>query len=317
MIGLILFAYGAPESMDQLKDYYTHIRYGKEPSEQDLQKAIERFQRAGTAESLGTITKRQAASLKDLLQDLLDEEVRAYTAYKHTPPFVEDTVNQMVRDGVSKIVTLLITPLESRTGSMLYQLKVRQTLEQLNVSIPIIHVDQWHLHPRYLEVLADRVRSAVQWLPSSIRQESTVVFTAHSQPGKPERHITYTTQFAELAEAIANRLELPHWRTAYRSAGEKGEWIGPDVKEIIHEEADAGRKGIVTCDLLSMTSNVEALEDIGYDLRPLCDERGMLLVRSEFLNDAYDFMKALSHIVGQRIPDTWKKVHYEREGDFA
>lgn len=306
MIGLILFAYGAPESIDHLKEYYTHIRHGSAPSEQEMSATIRSYHRIGTADTLGAITKRQAAALAQLLQSRVGEEVRGYAGFKHTPPFVEDTVRQMVRDGVDRIVTMAMTPLNSRTGTMLYRKKVDQTLEQLNESIPVVHVENWHLHPLYLDVMTDRVKTAVQWLPEDARMNCTVIFTAHSQPGKLERHEIYATQFEELSEGVADRLRMPHVRfaKAYRSAGTKGEWLGPDVKEVIEDEARSGTKGIITCDLLSMTSNIEAVYDIGYDLQPICEEAGMILIRTEFPNDSFDFMHAVSCIIEENIAES-------------
>ncbi|MGG3889422.1 ferrochelatase [Metabacillus fastidiosus] len=301
MIGVIIFAYGAPSSIDDLEEYYTNIRYGKIPSVEDMEAAKERFRQTGTADLLGAVTERQAQALSHSLQHIFIEKVKVYTAYKHTPSFVEDTVEKMVQEGVTYVITLPLNPLYSKTGTGLYQRKVHKALEKMGISIPVLDINHWHTHPELVTVIANRLEIAVNWLPGNVHNETAVIFTAHSQPGKPETHKIYSEQFLELAQSIAKKLQLKTWKIAYRSAGSHGElWSGPDIKEVIRDEAGKGRRGIVTCDLLSLTANIEVLYDIGYDCQKLCKELGLEFNRAELLNDSYDFIIALTNIVKER-----------------
>ncbi|WP_307330871.1 ferrochelatase [Evansella vedderi] len=302
MIGVIIFAYGAPGSLDNLKEYYTHIRHGNAPSEEEMAAVKEQYRNIGTTDLLGSITERQAEALTHSLQPYFEEEVKVYTAFKHTAPFVEDTVLQMVNEGVSQVITFPIKPLYSKTGTGLYQIKVRKALAKLGSTIPVLDVDHWHLHDEFVSVMAKRVKTAVKWLPSHIRNETTVIFTAHSQPGKPETYKEYSEEFTELGKSIANQLQLKNWRIAYRSAGSHEDlWSGPDVKDVIQEEGKKGIKGVVACDLLSVTSNIEVLYDIGYDCQLLCKRMGIEFIRTEIPNDSYDFIMALTTIVKERV----------------
>ncbi|WP_010275162.1 ferrochelatase [Paenibacillus senegalensis] len=304
MIGIIIFAYGAPNSVDDLESYYTHIRYGKKPTAEQLEAARQRFARTGTADLLGAVTQRQAQALELLLKPYFTEPLRVYTAFKHTPPFAQDTVSRMVEEGVTRILTLPISPLYSKTGAGQYQRKVHKALTRQCQGEPIavIDVDKWHNHPAFVRVMSKRVNTAVQWLSEQARLQSVVIFTAHSQPGAAESHERYHSEFAELAQLIAQALGLSRWTTAYRSAGAKAElWSGPDVKEVIQTAAANGIRGIVTCDLLSVTANIEALFDMGFDCQELCQKLNLEFVRTEFLNDSFDFMNALAAIVRERL----------------
>lgn len=302
MIGVVIFAYGAPESVDDLPSYYTHIRYGKEPSDQQMEAVFKRYTRTGTADLLGAVTKRQAHALQMLLQPYFAETLRVYTAFKHTAPFVEDTAARMIEEGVTSVVTLPITPLFSKTGTGQYQGKVHKALTRRGANIPVFDVDGWHNHPSLVTVIANRVKTAFQWLSAEARQRSTVIFTAHSQPGLSQSHERYHREFKELAGLIAQELQLNHWAAAYRSAGPAADlWSGPDVAEVIRAEAEKGACGIVTCDLLSLTENIEALFDIGFHCQALCQELNVEFVRVEFLNDSFDFMNALAQIVRERV----------------
>ena len=71
----------------------------------------------------------------------------------------------------------------------------------------VIDVDDWNTHPELVAVLVDRVQSAYEWLPASIRPNTKVLFTAHSQPINPNVNQVYIKQFTELASAITKQLD--------------------------------------------------------------------------------------------------------------
>lgn len=308
MIGIILFAYGGPKSIDDLLDYYTNIYHGKVPSEERMESVREKYRHIGEGNLLGAITRRQGLALEHALQPYFKEKVKSYVAFKYTPPFIEDTVKKMAEDGVDKIITFPIKPLYSKMGIRFYQRQVRKTLEELQLDLPIVDIEHWHEHEDFIKVIASRVQDAIDWLPNNLTQEESIIlFTAHSMPGLAKTHQVYIDQFTQLAELVAKELNLTDWDLAFRSLGEKKEmWIGPDVSEVIRKKAEQGYKGIVACDLLSVTSNLEVLYDIGFDLQDLCNELGVEFVRATFLNDSYDFIQVLKKLIIEIVAEEAK-----------
>ncbi|GIN71876.1 ferrochelatase 2 [Bacillus sp. J14TS2] len=302
MIGLITFAYGAPTSLDDLSSYYAHIHGGKPLSAEKLEEMKNQFRRWGVADTLGSITKRQIKALASVIQPHFSEPVQGYTAYKHTSPFVEETVTQMIADGVTKIITIPFKPVHTKSGNIYYQTLVRNALRKLKVDIPVNHIEQWHHHPSFIKIFRDRVKTAWDWLPHSIQNNSLVIFTAHSLAGKAETRQAFEKQLLELANSIVDPLSLPKWRIAYRSAGShEGLWSEPDIQEVIKEEANRGCQGIIVCELLTVTENIEALFDIGYNVQDLCRELDIEVFRTPMHNDSFDFIKTLEEIVIEQI----------------
>lgn len=306
MIGILTFAYGAPASMDDLEAYYTHIHKKKAQSPEKIEQMKEQFRQIAVGDTLGSITKRQIKALETTLQFHFKETVKGYAAYKHTSPFVEDVVEQMINDGVTKMITMPIKPLYSKSGYVYYQVLVRQALKKINAGIPVLNMEGWHDHPSLVNVLSDRVRTAWEWLPQNVKDNASVIFTSHSLPGRPETHRAFENQFTELASLIAEQADIPKWRISYRSGGEnqKEMWLGPDIKEVIDQEAQQGCKGIIVCELLSLTSNVEAAFDAGYDIQPICREKGMEFFKTAMVDDSFDFIMALTKIVLDKIAET-------------
>ena len=114
MIGIIHYAYGAPDTLDNVGGFFEHMLQGRTPSPQMLEGVTKQFRELGTVDPLSSVTKRHAKALQQVLQQTLDEEVKVYNSYKHTTPFVEEVIQQMMEDNVQTIITLPVTPLFSK-----------------------------------------------------------------------------------------------------------------------------------------------------------------------------------------------------------
>ncbi|WP_379290400.1 ferrochelatase [Paenibacillus residui] len=302
MIGIVLTAYGMVSSLDDLEAFYTHIFHGRKPGPDKLAQAEAQYRALGVCDPLASVTRRQAAALERRLSLQLNSPVKAYYMCKHTPPSAEETVTRMAEDGVTKVVCLPLSPLFSKTGTGWYERKLREAIASSGHRMELLTAAHWHLNPDFVRIVADRVRAAAEWLPAAVRGNTAVIFTSHSQPGLPEAHPDYCREFRELAEAVADVSGSSSWRIAYRSGGPAPQvWLKPDVLDVIAEVGEGGAEAVVVCDLLSLTANVEVLQDIGIQGQAAAQALGLEFVRTEFLNDSDDFMKVVSDIVAERI----------------
>lgn len=307
MIGIVLLSYGALQSIDDLQPFYTHIFHGKLPSDVILQEAERKFRHYQVADPLAAVTARQAYSLEKRLQrkavhqPIAHQPIKVYTAMKHTPPFISETISQMISDGVTKIIALPGSPLFSRTGTLFYEQQIKKSIQTSCQEIPLMLISRWHLHAGLIQALAWRLQTALNWLSHANSAAAAVIFTAHSQPGLPHANQEYVTAFHELAAAIAAKLGLTNWKTAYRSATPGQKWLEPDVKHVINSAMLEGSTAVVICDLLSMTENIEALFDCRVESGKYAAELGLEFAAAEFLNDSDDYMDVLEDIVAQHL----------------
>ncbi|MBY0084014.1 MULTISPECIES: ferrochelatase [Brevibacillus] len=303
MKALLMLSYASLQSIDDVLPFYTHLFHGKVPSSDTLKAAKTRFQSIGVADPLGSVTARQALALERRLnQTEGGERIKVYQATKHTSPFVHETVQQMVADGVTELYAFPTSPLYSRTGTAAYYQSVRKALEASGANIPVVEINHWHRYPGIAEAISLRLRTALQWLSVENRSEATVLFTAHSQPGVPEVNNEFIQAFKELAEEVAMRADCKKWQLAYRSAGPAPQkWLGPDVHAMIEKVPESGGKAVVVCDLLSLTENVEAIFDCRIHCRVKAEACGLEFVSTEFLNDSADYMDALVEMIRERM----------------
>ncbi len=301
MIGIILMSYGSPNRLSEVEKYFTHILQGNTPPKAQLNKVYEMYRSLETYDVLGEVTERQAQAVQTLLQQQLLEGVRVYAAFKHAEPFVEDIVERLLEENCSRIVALPLAPISSKGGIDGYTEDIKKTLEKYDRQLPIDEISNWHNHPELISVISRRVKKAVEWITSN-EVDPAVIFTAHSQRGPVEKHMDYSSKFNECSVAIASKLNLTNWATAYRSyRPNQSIWLGPYLHDVIDEKIRNGSKGFVLCDLSSLTENAEVLKEIGEECQSDIQEKGLEYVRTEFLNDSADYMMAVATIIKEHL----------------
>ncbi|RXZ80740.1 ferrochelatase [Paenibacillaceae bacterium] len=298
MRALLLMSYCMLSSIDDLLPFYTHLHHGRTPDEAQLDEARLRYRSLGKPDPLGVVTVRQARALERRLERIFHERFPVYIAFRHTAPFIEETVRQMKADGVSHLFTLPLSPLASKSGTGSYQRDVLETRDALQAGFAITDIDRWHLHPGFTAAVSTRVKEAMQWISRPNRERTMVIFTTHSKPGKPEPHRDYIRAFSELAHAVASQAQCSSWKIGYRSGGPAPQrWLGPDVKELLREAAQEGWPAVVVCDLLTIAENIEVLYDCRIDIQQHAEQLGLEFVCADFLNDTDDAITALEQIV--------------------
>ena len=261
MIHVIYYAYGAPASVDQVEEFFSHVLNGKKVPGPMLDNLKATFLKSGFPDFIASSSQRIAQGLEVLLTERLQQQVKVYNAYKHTAPFVEDAVELAIANGATKIVTLAINPISSPSGGGAVHTEVANLLHE--TSIEHIAIDNWHLNEDIVAVYADRVRRSLNWLPTKVHSNAHILFTVHSQQIDEERNKPYIQQFEQLATAIVAKLGVENFHITYRSAHGTEGWLGPDVCTHIRTLHEQGVSGIVTCELLSLTADVESYFEIG------------------------------------------------------
>lgn len=299
MIAVIHYAYGAPTSIDDVSTYFSHILNGKTVPGPMLEKIEASFKKPGFPDFIASSTQRIAQGLEILLNDRLDEEVKVYNAYKHTTPFVDETVKKALADGATTIVTLPINAIFSASGGGAVHTEVATLLA--DTEIKHIAVSDFQTDAGIVAVYAERVRRAYAWLPVAAQADAHVLYTVHSQPVDPARNEVYVNQFTELATAISAKAGIENFHITYRSSGGKANWLAPDVKDKIRELQATGGTGFVTCELLALSADVESYFEIGEECHEVCDELGVPFAVAEFPGDSFDTVLALTNLVASRL----------------
>ena len=288
--GLLVMAYGTASGPEDVERYYADMHGGGAPAPHLIQELKERYAAIGNTFPLDRITREQAAALEKELG------FKAYVGYKHSRPFVGDTVMHMASDGIREAVGIVMAPHYSGMSIGSY---IERARKQQPKSMRLTFIESWHDAPAFVGVLAERVQEARSLLDAEARRNDLVIFSAHSLP---ERILTegdpYPEQLRETAEAVAAKLGLERFTTGWQSAGRTPEpWLGPPLEEVVAKAAADGHTGVVVCPCGFTADHLEVLHDVDIEARGAAEAAGIPLVRTRSMNAEPDFIAAVAAVV--------------------
>jgi protoporphyrin/coproporphyrin ferrochelatase len=266
-----------------VRAYLADIRCGRPVREEAVAELTERYRRIGGS-PLERITETQRAKLERELG------IRCYVGMKHWRPWIADTVERMLRDGVSRIVALVLAPHYSRMSIGGYRERVEHALRG---RAELDFIESWHDHGPFLDAVASRIRGT----------DAHVVFTAHSLP---ERILAegdpYRDQLLESAHLAAERAGVERWSVAFQSESATGEpWLGPDILVELERLHGDGVGKVLVAPIGFVCDHLEVLWDIDVEARDKAAELGLELDRIGSMNADPAFIEALGGLVRNRV----------------
>lgn len=296
-LGVLVMAYGTPQSLGEVEAYYTDIRRGRPPPPELLEELTDRYKAIGGHSPLLEITHAQAKGIEERTG------LKTYLGQKHARPFIADAVETMAADGVERAVGLVLAPHYSAMSVGDYRARADAGAARAGWSGKLEVISNWHLEDGYISLLAERVTEAVASLPFRLMSEAMVIFSAHSLPTRIlQEEDPYPGQLQETADAVAERAGLHHYRVGWQSAGRTSEqWLGPDILEMIEEEARRGTTAVVICPAGFVADHLEVLYDVDIEALDLATSKGMELRRTRSPNDDPAFLETLAAVVARHL----------------
>ena len=298
---VVLMAYGTPRSKEEILPYYTDIRRGRPPTDEQLQDLTNRYEAIGGLSPLKQLTEDQRDALQSELEHLSPGKYQVFLGLKHASPFIEETVTEVVGLGYKKIVGLVLAPHYSSYSIGQYMDRVRAVAEPAGITVS--GIDSWAREEAFIDFLANDMREKLASLP----ERTKVLFTAHSLPqriidgGDP-----YPEELRATAELVAEKVGLTRWSDwsiAWQSAGRTPEpWIGPDILEVIDSFAAQSASGepidgvlVSACGFVA--DHLEVLFDLDIEASKHAESHGIAFARTACVNANSSVMAALARSV--------------------
>jgi ferrochelatase len=294
-------AYGTPRSKEEILPYYTDIRRGRPPTDEQLQDLTNRYEAIGGLSPLKQLTEDQRDALQNELNSISPHQFQVFLGLKHASPFIEETVAEVVELGYKKIVGLVLAPHYSSYSIGQYMDRVRAVAEPAGITVS--GIDSWAREEAFIDFLANDMREKLASLP----ERTKVLFTAHSLPqriidgGDP-----YPEELRATAELVAEKVGLTRWSDwsiAWQSAGRTPEpWIGPDILEVIDSFAaqsasDEPIDGVLVSACGFVADHLEVLFDLDIEASKHAESHGIAFARTSCVNANPSVMAALARSV--------------------
>ena len=295
---VLLMSYGTPRTPADILPYYTDIRRGRPPTDEQLAELTGRYEAIGGISPLAQRTDAQRVALQAALDHAADGRYHVTLGMKHAAPFIEDAVADLAEQGFRRAVGLVLAPHYSAIS--IGQYLDRMTEAAAPHGIEALGIRSWATEPAFVGFIATEVGRNLATLPEQTR----ILFTAHSLP---QRILTsndpYPAELQATAQAVAVAAGVENWGLAWQSAGRTPEpWLGPDILQVIDElAADGTTRAVLVSAVGFVADHLEVLYDLDIEASRRAAQHGLAFARTACVNDDATVMAALAdRIVGAR-----------------
>jgi ferrochelatase len=301
MKALLLLAFGGPSSLDEIESFLTRIMKGRKPSPEQVERVKERYRLIGGSSPLLEITRIQARGLEQKLNKK-GFSFKSFVGMRYGHPFIEETLKEILRDGILEVVAVPMAPFRSRESTWAYVEEVNRVQKNLGEGLKISFVEGWYRHPLFLKAIQEKVEEGLGEFPPGERKRVHLLFTAHSLPRSIVEKDPYAREIESSMKGVLEGLEPRPWHMAYQSrGGGPEEWVGPDVELVLETLSKDGVREVLIVPIGFVSDHIEILYDIDIVFRGKAESLGMKLRRTPSLNVSERFIEALATIVQEHL----------------
>ena len=175
--GVVLLGFGGPDSLDAVGPFMCNLM-GREPSEELVERVCRRYLTIGGSSPIVGIASEIAAGLESRLVDA-GHDFPVRVGMRYWDPFIEDALAELVDLGCDRVITVSLSPFESKVTSGAYREAVAETVAGLG-DIEVIDAPLISEMPEFATFFAGA--AAVALTDIAPNEGAIVVFTAHSLP---------------------------------------------------------------------------------------------------------------------------------------
>jgi len=296
---VLLIAFGGPTAPHEIRPFLEIVTRDRSVPAERLAEVARHYERMpGGRSPLGTLTLAQARGLERALA-ASGPALPVFVGMRNWHPFLHETLADMTAKGVKRALGIILSPLRTEASWERYRQDVTGARAKVDGAPEVVFARAWGDHPRFIEAVADRARTALGEIPAAERGRSPLVFTAHSVPVAMADASPYVAELTAGARAVAGRLGPARWSLAYqsRSGDPREPWLEPDVGDLLKALAAAGERYAVVVPIGFVSDHVELLYDLDVEARAIASAHGLALHRAAAVNDHPAFIAMLAELV--------------------
>jgi protoporphyrin/coproporphyrin ferrochelatase len=299
---ILMIAFGGPEKIDDIRPFLSKVSSGQPIPPERLEEVAHHYELIGGKSPLNEITYRQAKGLEAQLK-INGYSLPVYVGMRNWHPFLSDTVIEMSKGGINKALAIIMAAHQSDASWERYQRDVEEAICTTGVELSVDYTEPFYDHPLFIEDSAERISECLVQIPSTDRDDTLLIFTAHSIPTPMAEASPYVEQLAISCRLISEWLRHENWLLAYqsRSGRPTDPWLEPDVCDLIREHSKKSTSHVIIQPIGFICDHVEVLYDIGIEAAEVAEEVGIKILRAKTVNDDPKFIEALADIVKSHI----------------
>lgn len=246
-----------------------------------------------TGSPLMHYTKRQV----ELLQAAMPDVPIRFGMQVGNPP-LGDVVNEMIAEGIDRIIALPMYPQYSATTSASATDVLFSALMKVRRVPAVRIVPPYFEHPAYLDAMATIVREEIKklpWEPEHFIYSFHGIPQSYAQKGDP-----YPAQVVRTTRGLQQRLQFPKekWTQTYQSRFGRSAWLKPYTDDVLEKLAKRGIRKVFVMLPGFTVDCLETIDEIGHESSELFKAAGgEILHACRCLNDHPSWIEAMKTIL--------------------
>lgn len=296
---VLLLAFGGPTAPEDIRPFLARVLRGHPVPPARIEEVVRHYEAVGGRSPLPDITFLQARALGEILKQL-GLSLPVYVGMRHSRPFIRETLDQMVGDGVRKALGFILSSHQTEASWQRYQENVVEARLELGGGAPEIdYCPGWHSHPLFIQVWEEQIEEEMEKVAEEKHADIPLVFTAHSVPAAMAECSPYVEQIQESSSLVAARLDHRRWSIAYqsRSGNPREVWLEPDILTALQKVAAEGATEVIVAPIGFVADHVEVLYDLDIEARQTAGKLGLKFFRAGAPNDHPTFMRMMADVV--------------------
>lgn len=306
---LLVVSFGGPEGPDEVMPFLENVLRGKPVPRERMLEVAEHYQHFGGVSPINQQNRQLIAALERELADH-GHQLPIYWGNRNWHPLLVDTLRQMADDGVQRALAFFTSAYSSYSGCRQYREDIALAQETVGPGAP--QIDKLRVffnHPGFIGPLVESVRECFARITQERREQTPLLFTAHSIPLAMADNCRYVTQLQEACRLVAEGAGHPNWELVYqsRSGSPQQPWLEPDICDRIAElHANNQLTDLVILPIGFISDHMEVLFDLDTEARELCEKLGINMQRAATVGTHPRFIEMIRLIIEERLGESSK-----------
>jgi ferrochelatase len=305
----LLVSFGGPEQPEDVMPFLENVLRGKNVPRERMLAVAEHYYHFGGKSPINEQNRQLIAALET---DFARNGVKLpiYWGNRNWHPMLADTLRQMKNDGIKNALAFFTSAFSSYSGCRQYRENIAAAQAEVGEGAPqISKLRAFYNHPGFIGAMADQIQSALQELPSHLREGAQVVYTAHSIPLGMAQGSKYVEQLEEACRLVSQQLGRTGDCLVYqsRSGPPTQPWLEPDVLDYLPEAKQKNLPALVLAPIGFISDHMEVLYDLDTEARNLCEEIQLPMVRSGTVGTHPRFISMICELMTERMDPSFPR----------
>lgn len=296
---LLVVSFGGPEGMEDVIPFLKNVLRGKNVPEERMLAVAKHYEQFGGISPIN----QQVRELITALETVLKEEgpdLPIYWGNRNWHPMLEDTLKQMVDDGIENALYFVTAAYGSYSSCRQYRENVEEALKPLGDSaLSLEKIRLYFNHPGFLGANREHLKEALGTFSKSEVENLRVLFSAHSIPESMSERCRYVEQLQETASIIAGEAGVDSYELVYqsRSGPPNQPWLEPDILDRMKSLKEEGIVNIIVLPVGFISDHMEVIYDLDTEARTLAEELNIKYVRAKTVGTHPLFVAGIRELI--------------------